>query len=181
MSGKPSNIILVGPMGSGKTTLGRRLAQHLGWSFVDCDEEIERQTGASVNLIFDIEGEPGFRERETRMLKQLSQRSEHVIATGGGAVLSAGNRRLLARQGLVIWLKTSVQQQLRRLQQDRKRPLLQAPDREDRLEKMAAARNPLYAELADLTFTTSQRGLKTVSAELFQLVTNHMQTSKQGS
>lgn len=174
-----ANIVLVGPMGSGKTTLGRHLAQLMQWDFVDCDEELERQTGASVNLIFDIEGEQGFRARESRMLVELVSGQRRVIATGGGVVLSEKNRRLLNQAGLVVWLKTSVQQQLHRLKQDRKRPLLQAPGREQRLEKMAKQRNPLYQQVADVTFPTSQRGLKTVAESLHQLIHEHLANTRQ--
>ncbi len=152
-------LILVGPMGSGKTTLGRRVAEQLGLQFIDCDEALEKQTGVEVSRIFDIEGERGFRERETRMLEQLLQRNRALIATGGGVVTVAANRRLLKQAGTVVWLQTSVAQQLRRLAQDRKRPLLQTGDRRRRLEELAAARDPLYAEVADLEFRAGRRSL----------------------
>jgi shikimate kinase len=153
-------------MGSGKTTLGKRVAQLLGLEFFDCNEEIVARTGASVNLIFDIEGEHGFRERECEMLKTLARRDNALIATGGGVVTVAENRALLRKGGLVVWLQTPVAQQIKRLEQDRKRPLLQAPDRRARLEAMAAARDPLYAEVADLTFRSRQRGVTRVAQEL---------------
>ena len=167
-------VILVGPMGSGKTTLGRRVAKQLGLRFVDCDEELEKQTGAEVSLIFDIEGEHGFRERETRMLKQLLQQDRVLIATGGGVVTVAANRQLLKGTGTVVWLRTSVAQQLRRLSQDRKRPLLQTEDRRGRLESMAATRDPLYAEVADMEFRAGRRSLAQGAQALAEALENRM-------
>jgi shikimate kinase len=155
----PNRVFLVGPMGSGKTTLGRRAAEQLGLTFIDCDEEIERRTGASVNLIFDIEGEEGFRARETALLQELSERDGVLVATGGGVIKSQENRRILRDRGFVVWLPTTVNQQLRRLEKDRKRPLLQAPDRRERLEALARERNPLYANVADLTYRSRHRNV----------------------
>ena len=108
-----ANVYLIGPMGSGKTTIGQRVARQLGLEFLDCDQELEAQTGASVSLIFDVEGEEGFRERETRMLEKLTARRGVLVATGGGVVLRPENRDLLRRSGLVVYLRTSVAQQLR--------------------------------------------------------------------
>jgi shikimate kinase len=153
-------------MGSGKTTLGRRVAEQLGLQFIDCDEEIERRTGASVNLIFDIEGEAGFRTRETALLRELSKRDDVLIATGGGVVKTEENRALLRERGLVVWLPATVKQQLRRLEKDRKRPLLQAPDRQERLEKLAKERNPLYAEVAHLTYRSRDRNVERAAQDL---------------
>lgn len=146
------NVYLVGPMGSGKTTIGQRLAGKLGLDFFDSDHEIEARTGASINLIFDIEGESGFRERETRMLRELTAREGVLIATGGGAVLADVNRGLLRSTGTVVYLKTPVRKQLNRLRRDRSRPLLQTRERAEKLEELAAIRNPLYEEVADLVF-----------------------------
>ncbi|MDX1554738.1 MAG: shikimate kinase, partial [Xanthomonadales bacterium] len=148
----PSNVYLVGPMGSGKTSIGRRAAEQLGLQFFDCDDELEARTGASVNLIFDIEGEEGFRERETAMLRELSERRGCLVATGGGCVLRPENRRIMKETGLVVYLRTSVAQQLRRLRLDKNRPLLQTPDREQRLRALAEVRNPIYEEVADIDF-----------------------------
>jgi len=148
----PGNIFLIGPMGSGKTTIGRKVAERLGLRFVDCDQEIERQTGASVNLIFDIEGEAGFRRRESRMLEELASGEGLLVATGGGAVLDPRNRELIKRNGYVVWLKTSVEQQVRRLGKDRSRPLLQTPNWKQTLAELAQERDPIYRQVADLEF-----------------------------
>jgi len=137
-------------MGSGKTTVGRVLAKQLGLAFVDVDEAIEARCGVEVDRIFEIEGEEGFRRRETLMLDELTLEDGQIVATGGGSVLSEHNRALLRSRGTTIWLKTSVQQQLRRLARDKRRPLLQTPDRRARLEAMAEIRDPLYAQCADI-------------------------------
>lgn len=148
------NLILIGPMGAGKSAIGRRLAERLGLEFVDADRWLEELTGADIPLIFECEGEAGFRARERALLADLCAGSGKVIATGGGAVLDPDNRRLLRERGLVIHLHASVGQQLRRLQHDRSRPLLQAPDRRQRLLDLAAHRDRLYAECADLRLDT---------------------------
>lgn len=155
-----SNLILIGPMGAGKTTIGRQLAEQLVMPFVDLDHEIELHTGASVALIFEVEGEAGFRQRESRILQHMLERDGILLATGGGAVLSAGNRQMIGERGFVLWLDTPVAVQLDRLSRDHlKRPLLQTPDREQRLSEMAALRNPLYAECADLSIASTGRHL----------------------
>jgi shikimate kinase len=146
-------------MGSGKTTIGKQVAKLLGLEFHDCDLELERQTGASINLIFDIEGEAGFREREHRMLDELTGKRGVLVATGGGVVGLDENRRLLRTRGFVVYLKTSVEQQLKRLSQDKSRPLLQAQDRSKRLRELAAARNPLYEATADLVFNSRRSNI----------------------
>ena len=148
------NIFLIGPMGSGKTTIGRQLAKMFGLVFYDCDHELERLTGASVNLIFDLEGEAGFRLRETQLLKQLTAKNGVLIATGGGAICNEENRLLLRSQGLVVYLKTSIENQLKRLNKDKSRPLLQTEDKMKRLVELARVRNPLYDVTADLVFST---------------------------
>lgn len=144
------NLILVGPMGAGKSTIGRRLADHFHLPFLDLDHEIEAQTGATVRLIFELEGEAGFRRRETATLASLSQVRGILLATGGGSVLAPENRAMIRRLGYVVYLHATVEQQLQRLERDRNRPLLAAPDRRERLESLAAQRGPLYAEVADL-------------------------------
>lgn len=146
---RSKNIILVGPMGAGKSTVGRRLARLLGRRFVDLDELIEERTGVSIPLIFELEGEARFRQREAQMLKEVIDWPDLVLATGGGSVLLAENRECLRSHGFVIYLRASVAIQLQRLARDKKRPLLQAPDRKQRLERMAEERNPLYLAVAD--------------------------------
>jgi len=168
-----SNVYLIGPMGSGKTTIGQRVAQLLGLEFLDCDHELEAQTGASVSLIFDIEGEEGFRERETKMLEILTRRTGVLVATGGGVVTRARNRELLRQSGLIVYLRTSVAQQLRRLGRDRSRPLLQTPDRRERLERLARQRNPLYQELADIEFPSQNRSTEASAQRLAERIRAH--------
>jgi len=160
-------------MGSGKTTLGRRAAVDLGLEFVDCDLEIEDSTGASVSLIFDVEGEAGFRERETETLRRLAARSGLLVATGGGAVLRPLNRQLMRDSGFVVWLRTPVPHQLARLDRDRSRPLLRTPDRERRLRQLAEERNPLYGEVADLVFDSSHRSIRKVAKQLCLEIRRH--------
>ena len=147
------NLFLIGPMGAGKSSIGRRLAEHLGMHCVDLDAAIEEHTGASVATIFEIEGESGFRQRESDLLAELTTQAGIVLATGGGVVLSPRNRTLLRERGFVVWLQTSVEQQLQRLARDRQRPLLEAADRRERLEQLARERDPLYRELADFRIT----------------------------
>jgi len=173
MGSEAFNVYLIGPMGSGKTTIGQRVAKRLGLEFFDCDHELEVQTGASVSLIFDVEGEAGFRERETRMLDQLTRRKGVLVATGGGVVLRKKNREMLRRSGLVVYLSTSVAQQLRRLNRDRTRPLLQTPDRKERLAQLAAQRNPLYEEVAAIVFPSQSRSLDTTAKTLCDLIRAH--------
>ena len=168
-----TNVYLIGPMGSGKTTIGQRLAKKLNLEFHDNDHELEEQTGASVNLIFDLEGEEGFRKRETAMLKKLTARKNVLIATGGGTILKKKNRDLLRESGLVVYLRTSVNQQIRRLSRDKTRPLLQSDNREEKLARLAKERNPLYQELADVTFPSQNCSLYAASHALHQAILSH--------
>jgi shikimate kinase len=144
------NLFLVGPTGAGKTSIGRQLAAHYGLLFLDLDQEIERVTGVPVSTIFEIEGEQGFRRRESSMLDECSRRRGVLLASGAGAVLDIANRRHLAGRGYVAWLQVSVALQLQRLAHDTTRPLLADTDRQRRLEAMAQARTSLYEEIADL-------------------------------
>ena len=168
-----TNVYLIGPMGSGKTTIGQRLAIMLDLEFLDNDHELEEQTGASVNLIFDLEGEEGFRKRETAMLRKLTARKNVLIATGGGTILESENRDLLKESGLVVYLQTSVSQQIRRLSRDKTRPLLQSSNREEKLARLAKERNPLYQELADVTFPSQNCSLYAASRALHQAILPH--------
>ena len=165
-----ANIYLIGPMGSGKTTIGLRLAHKLGLQFYDSDHEIEASTGASVNLIFDIEGEEGFRKRESKMLGELAARPDVLIATGGGAVIGKANRELLKGSGIVVYLRTSVEQQLARLRRDRSRPLLQTQDKEQRLVMLAEQRNPFYEELADVIFPAQDRNVDSAVIQIYDAI-----------
>lgn len=148
------NLVLVGPMGAGKTSIGKRLAESLGLAFVDADRDIELRTGAAVGTIFECEGETGFRSRERAALAALLAADGQVVSTGGGAVLDGDNRRRMRERGFVVHLQVSVDGQLQRLARDRSRPLLQREDREDVLRALAVARASLYAEVADLCFDT---------------------------
>ncbi len=158
------NLIFIGPMGAGKTTVGRHVAELMQMPFHDLDHEIEAHTGAAISLVFDLEGEAGFRRRESSVLAELTAGSGLVISTGGGAVLDAGNRRVLRERGFVIWLDATIEAQLARLERDRHRPLLKAPDRRARLEQLALERNPLYTEIADLRIASSGTGNSTHTA-----------------
>lgn len=154
------NLILVGPMGSGKTSLGKRLAARLGLPFVDADREIERSTGASITLIFELEGEAGFRAREHETLKRLCHGEGRVIATGGGAILHPQTRQLLPERGFVLYLAADPDTQLDRLRHDRSRPLLQSSDRRVVLQRISEERTPLYESVADLRHDTARSNLR---------------------
>jgi len=171
-----ANLFFIGPMGAGKTTIGRRVADLLGLPFFDLDHEIEAHCGAEIPLIFELEGEAGFRQRETTVLAQLSERDGIALATGGGAVLADDNRRLLRERGFVVYLETTVEEQLHRLSRDRKRPLLAAPDRRERLLSLMAHREPLYRGLADFTLPAGHRGSTTqVAQRLAGMLAQHWQ------
>jgi shikimate kinase len=170
-----SNIYIIGPMGSGKTTIGTRLAEKMGLDFYDTDHEIESHTGASVNLIFDIEGEAGFRKREKNILLELATKQGVLIATGGGIIVAKSNRDVLRRSGLVIYLQTTVEQQLQRLRRDRTRPILQTTNKADKLYQLATIRDPLYAETADLTFPVKNRNINSTVNQIYQAIIKHRQ------
>ncbi len=165
-----SNLFLIGPMGSGKTAVGRELARQLDRDFLDSDAEIERRTGVDIPFIFEKEGEAGFRRRERQVIDELSARQGVVLATGGGAVLAEENRRALASRGTVIYLQASVGQQLARTRRSQNRPLLQTADPKARLETLLVQREPLYRGLADLVVSTDGRKVRQVAAEIRALL-----------
>ena len=150
-----TRIFLIGPMGAGKTTIGRRLARALKCRFIDCDHELERRTGATISLIFDIEGEAGFRQRERRLIDELTQLEETVLATGGGAVLDAENRAAFATRGFTVYLYAGLEALLARTRNDVNRPLLQTNDRVARLQGIIAERGALYRDTARISIDTS--------------------------
>nr|WED69867.1 shikimate kinase AroK [Pectobacterium colocasium] len=166
------NIFLVGPMGAGKSTIGRQLAQQLNMEFFDSDQEIERRTGADVGWVFDVEGEEGFRDREEKVItNELTEKQGIVLATGGGSVKSRETRNRLSARGVVVYLETTIEKQLARTQRDKKRPLLQVetPPREV-LEALAKERNPLYEEIADVTIRTDEQSAKVVANQIINML-----------
>jgi shikimate kinase len=160
------NVFLVGPMGSGKSAVGRQLAGRLGLDFRDSDTEIEARTGVDIPYIFDREGEAGFRVRERETLDELTQLPRLVLATGGGAVLDPDNRARLRSRGCVVYLRTSVNQQLARTRRSAHRPLLSNPDPRGTLERLMQVRSPLYEQTADLTVDTDGRRVRSVVDEI---------------
>jgi shikimate kinase len=160
------NLILIGMMGSGKTTVGRALARQLDKEFIDSDEEIQRRTGVTIPHIFDVEGEAGFRQRESAAIADLVTRSDIVLATGGGAVLAAQNREMLRQNGLVIYLKASVHDLWQRTRNDRNRPLLQTGDPRAKLAELFEQRDPLYMETADIVMPSSKQSVHALVQKL---------------
>jgi len=169
------NLVLVGPMGAGKSSIGRRIARRFGLAFVDVDHEIEVRTGATIPMIFDCEGEAGFRERERLVLVDVLAGERQVVATGGGAVLDAGSRAAMRARGLVVHMHADVEAQLTRLARDRTRPLLAHGDRREVLERLAAERAPMYADAAHLRFDTGLHACGDAAAQLGHLVQAHWQ------
>jgi len=166
----PGSFFLVGPMGAGKSTIGRQLARVLNIQFIDSDREIEARTGVDIPLIFELEGESGFRKREQEVIDELSTRSGIVLATGGGAVLDPLNRRNLSSRGNVVYLQTSVNQQLQRTARDRNRPLLQTDNPRKKLEQLLAERDPLYREIADIVIETDGCKVRDVVQKISRFV-----------
>ena len=159
-------VFLVGPMGAGKTTIGKYLAQHLKLRFADTDTEIEERTGADIPWIVDVEGESGFRDREQQVVEEMTLWDGVVLATGGGVVLRPENRRALAGRGFVVYLYATVDEQVRRTRRDKRRPLLQSGDQEQTLRTLMAERDPLYREIADHIIETDTCSPKTVAQRL---------------
>jgi shikimate kinase len=162
------NIFLIGPMGSGKTAVGRHLARLFQYTFHDSDADIEAKTGVDIAFIFEKEGEAGFRLRERESIDRLTRLESIVLATGGGAVIDPMNREVLAQRGAVVYLVTSVNQQIERTRHGRHRPLLQDTDPEKKLKELMDRRAALYAEIADVTVTTDGRRVQTVAEEIHQ-------------
>ena len=165
-----TSIYLVGPMGAGKSTLGRLLAAELKLDFYDSDKVIEERSGANIPWIFDMEGEAGFREREEQAIDELTQMPNIVLATGGGVVMREANRQHLSTRGTVVYLRTSVEQQLARTAKDKNRPLLQTANPEQVLRELFAKRDPLYLEVADIVIDTDQHSPKWMVQELKRLI-----------
>ncbi|MFZ1100576.1 MAG: shikimate kinase AroK [Steroidobacteraceae bacterium] len=157
------SVFLIGPMGSGKTAVGRQLARSLGLPFYDSDTEVERRTGVDIPFIFEKEGEAGFRQREREAIDALTQLERIVLATGGGAVLLPENRRHLAERGCVVYLETSVAQQADRVRHGKQRPLLHQADIPGRLGELMDVRSPLYAEIADVVVSTDGQRVRAVA------------------
>ncbi len=165
-----NNIFLIGPMGAGKTTVGRQLAESFRMEFVDSDHEIQRRTGVDIPTIFEFEGENGFRHRESVVIDELSAREGIVLATGGGVVMREENRNLLSARGVVIYLHCSVRQQFERTHRDKNRPLLSTPDPLNKLKELMAERDPLYRQTADMVVSTEGRNTQAVVLEIRKLL-----------
>jgi shikimate kinase len=169
------HLVLIGPMGAGKSSLGRRIAQTLGLRFVDLDREIETRAGTEIPTIFACEGEAGFRRRERETLADVLAEKGCIVATGGGAVLDRDNRALMRQQGFVVYLQIDVDEQLARLAHDRSRPLLSGADRVEVLTRLASERGPLYPEVADLTFSPAGMSAPEAADSLIDLLDSHWQ------
>ena len=165
---KNQNIFLIGLMGAGKTTIGRQVASELSLEFYDSDHEIEKRTGVTVTHIFDIEGEAGFRKRETAMLDELTQKKGIVLATGGGAILNAENRQFLMSRGTTIYLYANIDTLLERTSKDRNRPLLQTENPHEKLEELLEIRDPLYRETADIIIDTGKDSVRLAIKEILE-------------
>ena len=163
---RSGNLILVGMMGAGKTTVGRLLARRLKRAYYDSDEEVERRCGVRIPVIFDIEGEAGFRARESQVIGELCALEGIVLATGGGAVLAEPNRRCMAARGTVVYLHARPAHLWQRVRHDRNRPLLATPDPQKKLEDLYAARDPLYREIADIVMDTGRQSVQTLARDL---------------
>ena len=157
---------MVGPMGAGKTTIGKYLAQQLNLQFADTDTEIEARTGADIPWIFDVEGEEGFRTREQQAVEEMTLWDNVLLATGGGVIMRQENRRVLAARGFVVYLHATVEEQVRRTHRDRRRPLLQTGDPEQILSDLMDIRDPLYREISDHVIDTDGCSPRTVAQKL---------------
>lgn len=166
------NIFLIGPMGAGKSTIGKQLSIQLNMEFYDSDREIEKRTGADIGWVFDVEGESGFRKREKKIIDELTQKKGIILATGGGSVLSNTISKFLSSRGIVIYLKTTISKQILRTQKDKRRPLLQVNNLSLRevLENLKKIRNPLYKKISDITLSTDEKSVKSVVFKIVKLL-----------
>lgn len=170
-----TNLFLIGPMGAGKSTVGKRLARDLGLRFVDLDHEIEVEAGSSIPVLFELEGEAAFRARESAALARYCALQGIVLATGGGCILAAGNQQLLRDHGFVLYLEAPVELQLERLARDHTRPLLRTPDRGQKLRDLAEQRNPIYRDLADVTVPADRAGPGMTARRAMNVLRTHWQ------
>ena len=164
------NIFLVGPMGAGKSTIGRHLADELHLDFYDSDQEIERRTGADIAWIFDLEGEDGFRKREETVINDLTDKQGIVLATGGGSIVTKAVRNRLSARGIVVYLQTTIDKHVARTQRDKRRPLLQTNDPKQVLRDLADLRNPLYEEVADYVVDTDDQSARAVANQIISKI-----------
>ena len=169
---RAQNIFIVGPMGAGKSTVGRQLAEALSYTFKDSDQEIQRRTGVDIPTIFEFEGEAGFRNRERLIIEELVNEERIVLATGGGAILSPENRQNLSARGVVIYLHCSAEQQHSRTARDRTRPLLETDDPLEKLRVLMEEREPIYRQVADMVISTEKRGTSSVIKEIMRRLTS---------
>jgi shikimate kinase len=167
-----NNIFLIGPMGAGKTSVGRYLAQQLNKDFYDSDQEIEKKTGVSLTWIFDIEGMDGFRQREMKTIDELSSLSNIVLSTGGGCVETPEVRDFLRQRGIVIYMEVTLDTQLNRLKRDKKRPLLQGENPQEVLIRLWEEREPIYEDIADFTVITDDRSVRDVCEDILNWLNN---------
>ena len=163
------NIFLVGPMGAGKSTIGRQIARSLHLDFYDSDTEIEKRTGADISWVFELEGEEGFRTREEKVIEELTEHMGIVLATGGGSIVSRENRNRLSARGIVVYLKTTIDKQVARTGRDKRRPLIANADNpREVLESLAETRDPLYEEIADVIVETDDQSAKVVATQIIE-------------
>jgi shikimate kinase len=166
MTAGRTSLFLIGPMGAGKTSVGRYLARQLNKDFYDTDEEIEKRTGVNLNWVFDLEGMAGYRQREMKAIDELSKLSNIVLSTGGGCVETPEVREFLRQRGTVIYMEVSLETQLARLKRDKKRPLLQGENPQEVLIRLWEEREPFYEEIADFTVITSERSVRDVCNDI---------------
>ncbi len=170
MVNQSNNIFLIGPMGTGKTTIGKKLAKKMSRKFFDSDHEIKRTTGADIPLIFEIEGEAGFRERETKIISELVLLRNIVLSTGGGTILTQKNRELLTDNGIIIYLKSSAEKIFNRTSNDKIRPLLQGNDRLSKIKEILFEREPIYSSVANGTINTDTLSTQEIIREILKII-----------